>query len=255
MNKKSKIFLITSFFLITSLISINLVLLSNSKDKNKNKLSNIDENITSVKKKTQIAIATAEKEILESKKSNSSNKESDLNNKNFKELFSSTVIMGDSQSQGLDIYDILNPTSVIAVKGGNITKANSNNISTLKNLYPTNIFTLYGMNDMLIYKDDIDSFVKDYSSLIKNIQKELPEANIFVNCIMPVSDKVTKSNPIYKDIDNYNLELEKMCKDLNITFINPSSILTDNPDLLEADGMHFKPLFYKYWLDFLQEYL
>ena len=171
---------------------------------------------------------------------------------NYKDIFRSSVIMGDSQSEGLTIYNILNSTSVIAKKGSNLVDARSN-MNTLSNLNPSNVFTLYGMNDLLIYNEDVDNFIKDYKALINEVKKTLPNANIFVNSILPVQEKVLKKRPVYNKVDDYNESLEKMCKDLEITFVDVSTLLINNEELYEGDGMHLKPSFYPAWLDILKK--
>lgn len=169
---------------------------------------------------------------------------------NYKDIFRSSVIMGDSQSEGLTIYGVLNTTSVIAHKGSNLVEAKSS-MNILSNLSPSNVFTLYGMNDILAYEENIDAFIKDYTELIKSIKETLPNSNVFVNAVLPVTEQVKDKRPIYNKIDEYNSALKLMCSELDITFVDASELLINNQEFYAGDGMHFKPIFYPSWLDIL----
>lgn len=226
----------------------------NTFNNNKN-LSSKDSN--TINKNVQILAALEDKNIpsIESKINSIQDKFSASNsNSNYKDIFSSTVIMGDSQTEGLLVYDFLNSTSVIAKKGSNIIDAKSN-LDTLSNLAPSNIILLYGMNDILIYQNDINKFIKDYTNLINLIKKSNPNSKIFVNCVLPVENKVSINNTIFNIIPKYNLAIEKMCTNLNINFINTTNLLLDNPSFYEEDGMHLKPIFYDQWLSILKKYI
>ena len=260
MKKSHKNFLIIALILILLLIAFNLILTTSKKDITLASNDNIDKNIDKIKNLEESNITATENIINKiQKKLNPSTNTDDIqdskHNTNYKETFSSSVIMGDSQSEGLTVYGVLDATSVIAKKGEGIASAKNNNMKQLSNLSPSNIFTLYGMNDILIYKNDIESFINDYTELIAQIKSVLPTSKVFVNSILPVEAKVITSRPIYKEISNYNKALEKMCNELGVTYINSNEILINNPNLFEADGMHLKPPFYNEWLDLLGTYI
>ncbi|MGL4654922.1 MAG: GDSL-type esterase/lipase family protein, partial [Sarcina sp.] len=270
MKKSHKNFLIIAIILILSVVALNFVLTSSKKGSVLSNGKDVADNIEKIKSLEKSNIKDIEDDISKVQKElNPKDSNSDMNNKpknnasseesapsiNYKEVFSSSVIMGDSQSEGLIVYGVLNPTSVIAKKGGGIVDSKTNNMTKLSNLSPANVFTLYGMNDILNYQNNIDGFIADYTALIKEIQKTLPDSKIFVNSILPVEEKVIVDRPVYKEISNYNEALKQMCSDLGITYVNTHQILIDNPTLFEADGMHLKPPFYNKWLDLLSTYL
>lgn len=265
MKKSHKIFLIIALILILLLITFNLILTTSKKSTTLANNDNIDKNIDKIKNLEESSITETENIINKIQKklnpstNNSSTNTDDIQDSkpdtNYKEIFSSSVIMGDSQSEGLTVYGVLNATSVIAKKGEGIASAKNNNMKQLSNLSPSNIFTLYGMNDILIYQNDIESFINDYTALITEIKSVLPTSKVFVNSILPVENKVITSKPIYKEISNYNKALEKMCNELGVTYINSNEILINDPNLFEVDGMHLKPPFYNEWLDLLRTYI
>ncbi|MGL5068144.1 MAG: GDSL-type esterase/lipase family protein [Sarcina sp.] len=289
MKKSHKNFLIITITLTLSFILINVLLISSKKGlvlntrdnttQNLKELKDLEKsNVNDVKKDIDKVQKNLPKEDVDEKKpdkpnlSDNSNAENETDGENtanendtqeiepkeqtnYKDVFSNSVIMGDSQTQGLTIYGFLDTTSVIGVKGGGISDATTKNMDILSNLSPSNVFTLYGMNDILNYQSNIDGFINDYSILIKKIKVTLPDSKIFVNSILPVEAKVTSSRPIYKQIDAYNVALKAMCNDLSITYVDSHKILLDNPTLFEGDGMHLKPSFYNNWLDLLSNYI
>lgn len=166
---------------------------------------------------------------------------------NYKSIFEKSIIIGDSLVEGFEVYNHLNSTSVIAKKGASLTSAYEN-IPTLKNLNPSNIYIAYGMNDLLIYKNDINSFISEYKNLIISVQKELPDCNIYVNSILPVREDAISNKPSFKYVDDYNNALESMCKGLDVKFNDCTSLVKNNDSLYEGDGIHFKSSFYPKWL-------
>ena len=259
MKKSHKNFLIIALILILLLTAFNIILNTSKKATAQKNNTNIDKNIEKIKDLEQSSIKDTENTINKIQEGfnppTDNNPENSKPIINYKEIFSSSVIMGDSQSEGLTVYGVLDSTSVIAKKGGGLASAKENNMEQLSNLSPSNVFILYGMNDILIYQNDIDSFINDYTALVNEIKSTLPGSDIFINSVLPVEDKVITNRPIYKEISNYNKALEKMCSDLNVTYINSNEILINNPNLFEADGMHLKPPFYNEWLDLLRTYI
>lgn len=258
MKKSHKTVLTITIVLILVLTALNFILTSSKKGLVLNNGNDVTNNVKEIKDLEKSDIRDIETDINKVQKElqpNTGDNNINTASINYNDTFSTSVIMGDSQSEGLTVYGVLNSTSVIAKKGGSILSAKSDNMSQLSNLSPSNVFILYGMNDILTYQNNIDSFINDYSALIEEIKKTLPDSNIFVNSILPVEEKVIIARPIYKKIKNYNLALNQMCTELGVTYVDSHQILIDNPDLFEADGMHLKPPFYKKWLDFLSTYL
>lgn len=235
--KKYIAIIIPSLVLISSLDSLNI---------SAYKKDTIENNVEILSHMEKADISQIEEEI--EKVRQVFNQEE--NTLNYKDIFKNSVFMGDSQTEGLKVYNVLNPTSVVAKKGANLVSSRDN-ISTLSNLNPSNVFLLYGMNDILIYKEDIDSFINDYSYLVKEIKQKLPNTQIIVNAIFPVDEAVLKRRVDYKKIDDYNKKLNDMCEELEVQFIDTAHLLKEDNTLFEGDGMHLKPLFYTKWINIL----
>ena len=73
---------------------------------------------------------------------------------------------------------------------------------------PQIVFLAYGMNDVTKTNGDVDKFIKDYSDVIKKIQKAMPDAHIFVNAVFPVQESAVEKEPALANIADYNEKLE-----------------------------------------------
>lgn len=177
-------------------------------------------------------------------------KESTVDNSNLKEVFKDTVFMGDSLTEPLSFYNILNEDSVIGIKGRDVIKAKKEDLGTLKSLNPKKIVMMYGMNDLLLFSNSKD-FIKNYESLINEIKRELPSAEIYVNSVFPVSSKAIAKKKEFSKVNDFNNALREMCNTMGIKFIDTTSMVKEN--MYEPDGIHLKSEFYTPWLQVIKK--
>lgn len=164
--------------------------------------------------------------------------------RSIKEIFTSAVVMGDSITAGFTEYDILNASSVVAEIGIGLD-GTEDQIKKLKEINPQTVFLSYGMNDILSTKGDTDTFIDNYKSVVKEIQKEVPNTKIFVNSIFPVSQKEREQEPAFEHLNEYNEVLREMCDKQQIAYVDNTELVSDR--YYEEDGVHFKPDFYPIW--------
>ncbi len=176
--------------------------------------------------------------------------ETEKGEQNYKAIFENAVIMGDSITESIEEYDILNASSVVAKIGVSIVNLDDQ-IETVKKLNPQTIFLSYGMNDILTTNGNSKLFIERYEKLLEELNKKVPNARVFINSIFPVQDKVVEENPEYKALNKYNAQLKKMCDKHQLTFIDNTSLVSEND--YEPDGIHLKASFYPYWLDHMAE--
>ncbi|MEG0855784.1 MAG: GDSL-type esterase/lipase family protein [Terrisporobacter sp.] len=249
-NKKATIISIVSVSILVGVISLNKNVDAINSE-NKDEEAKVARGIQIIKELENKDVLESEEEIKIVQSSIIPNQENTTTTQkiNYIEKFSNSVILGDSRSEGLIEYGILNNSSVIAHKGRNVKSAmGEGDVSRAVNLYPQNIFLTYGMNDVMIYKNSKD-FTDQYEKLIEKLQSQLPDSKIYVNSIFRTSNLAKQKKPEFARIDSFNIALQEMCKKLNITYIDGSSCAVDN--LFEGDGIHFKPDFNKKWLNLL----
>ena len=116
-------------------------------------------------------------------------------NVNYKSLFSSAVVMGDSISEGFVEYDLLNASSVVAKIGVELYEL-EDQIQTAVNIAPQMVFLSYGMNDLVATNGDTDRFIQQYSAVVDQLRKKLPDATLYVNSIFPVSAAKQAEDPV-----------------------------------------------------------
>lgn len=170
--------------------------------------------------------------------------------RSIKEKFTTAVVMGDSITAGFTEYDILNASSVVAEIGAGLGGLEEQ-IGKLKELNPQVVFLSYGMNDILSTQGDTDAFIDQYKSIIKQMQKELPNTKIFINSIFPVSRQEREREPLFQELDAYNEALREMCDRQQIAYVDNTKLVSDR--YYEEDGVHFKPDFYPVWAERMAE--
>ncbi|MBB3126913.1 lysophospholipase L1-like esterase [Paenibacillus rhizosphaerae] len=121
---------------------------------------------------------------------------------------------------------------------------------------PHHVFIMLGSNDRLMPVDDpIANSMNHYAKLIEEIRKSVPKVNIHVLSVTPVTDKVIKEEPRYKQIPDYNRSLKQMADNETVDYIDLSSIFQTGSDLHVEDGVHFKDEFYPLFLKKAESHL
>ena len=243
-NKKYKKHL--KHILIAALIiSLILVVAEGISKINKGRITT-DEGIAYLKHAEEGDVAAIEHKIDMLDEKDGTNSQSESNNRNFKSVFSNSVIMGDSISLGFTAYDFLTSSSVIAKTGATVSDMDEQ-IETVCKMKPRVIFLSYGSNDVELYQENVETFIKDYKKVIKTLSEELPNTKIIVNSLFPVRKDAVDKQPAYAYIEEYNKRLQKMCDELQIAFLDNTDIA--RTEYFEEDGVHFIADFYPIWLE------
>ena len=167
-----------------------------------------------------------------------------------KEKFASSVVMGDSITEGFSEYDVLNASSVVSKIGVHLNELDEQ-VQQVKELDPQVIFLAYGMNDVISTAGETDQFLEEYETLVDQLREEVPNAHIYVNSIFPVTDSAVKKEPELAQISEYNTALKGMCDEMQVGFIDNTELVEDQ--YYEEDGVHFKAEFYPIWAERMAE--
>jgi hypothetical protein len=166
----------------------------------------------------------------------------------YQRMFSSSVILGDSLTEGLTVYNWLTEATVFAQVGGSVVYGEEN-FQKAASTYPKYAFFAFGMNDMGNYSGDASAFIEQYTKLLKGFQKTSPKTRILVNSISTPTEDAIKDNSSIGHYKEFNEAIKQMCKDNNYTYIDISEILPSHPDLYAGDGIHADPSYYPVWMD------
>ncbi|MBK3497349.1 hypothetical protein JFL43_21510 [Viridibacillus sp. YIM B01967] len=175
----------------------------------------------------------------------------------YKPIFKNSLFFGDSITEGMIDQELIDDQNIIADKGKVTAMAIEEDVNKVLEKKPEHIFMSFGTNDLLMPMDlegkPIENPVKfsidNYSKLIQKIKEELPNVNLHLLAVTPVTDKVLQEYPQYKHIDEYNVKLKELAKTEKAEYIDLSPIFEKNKDLHDQDGVHFKANYYKLLLE------
>ncbi len=170
-------------------------------------------------------------------------------------MFKNSVFMGDSVTEGFAFNEILPEECVIAGAGAT-AGFTYDDIDTLVEKKPDNVFIMLGSCDLLMPVDDPkELFRNDLTKLISKIKEELPDCKIYLQSITPVTQEALKQESRYKRIEEYNELLQELAGKLSVNYADIGVLVRENPDLFAEDGVHFKKEFYQLWLKKLSKSL
>ncbi len=163
--------------------------------------------------------------------------------------FESSVFLGDSITEGFVFNEIL-PREAVIAGAGTTAGFIYDDIDGLSEKKPDNVFIMLGSIDILMPVDDPkELFRNDLTKLINKIKEELPDSNIYLQSITPVTQEALKEEPRYKEIEEYNEIVKEVADQLSANYVDIGTLAQENPDLYAEDGIHFKKEFYQLWLE------
>lgn len=174
------------------------------------------------------------------------------------------LFLGDSITEFYDL-DVYYPDMPVVNSGvqGNVTEDILDDMGKRVYQYnPSKIFLLIGTND-IDQKLSIDDIVSHIKEIIEEIQKNRPYAEIYLESIYPVDEeRPAASNRTNEEIVEINQELEKYCKDENITYIDLFSLLVDSESSevkikneYTKDGLHISDEGYEVITEEIMKYI
>ncbi len=163
--------------------------------------------------------------------------------------FKNSVFIGDSITEGFAFYEILPRESVIAGAGAT-AGFTYDDIGTLVEKKPDNVFIMLGSCDMLMPVDDPkELFRNDLTKLINKIKEDSPDSKIYIQSITPVTQEALAQEPRYQGIEEYNEVLKELATNLAVNYVDIGELVKENLSLYAEDGIHFKKEFYQLWLE------
>ena len=190
--------------------------------------------------------------------------------------FDSAVFLGDSLTQGLQIYDTglpnahycayrgVGPNAV--VNGTTCTRIDGVQevpLEALTSYAPKSVYILLGTN-VLTQDTDYTSFLNYYSLMLDNIRALLPDADIYVQSITPVRPEVSAgaghSGMYGARFIRVNNDLAALAVEKGCYFLDLWEVLADaNGDLkaeyAQPDGYHLLPEGYAAWVSYLRTHV
>lgn len=170
--------------------------------------------------------------------------------------FNNTVFIGDSRTEGMLIYSGVPYLNGFCYKGLSVDKLDSDAsivisghdeaytcYDAISNTSFDNYYCMFGVNELGWVSPDV--FIDEFSELIDHIFSVNPDAVVYVESILPVTEQSSAESDIYTQerINEYNDLLLEMCQergdviylDLAAAVSNESGYL---PDEASTDGIH-----------------
>lgn len=190
--------------------------------------------------------------------------------------FDTAVFLGDSLTQGMQIYDTglpnahycayrgVGPNAV--VNGTTCTRVDGVQeipLEALVSYAPKSVYILLGTN-VLTQDTDYSNFLNYYGLMLDRIHQLLPEADIYVQSITPVRPEVS-ADPQHAGMYaerfiRVNNDLAALAVEKGCYFLDLWEVLADeNGDLkaeyAQPDGYHLQPAGYAAWVSYLRTHV
>lgn len=181
--------------------------------------------------------------------------------------FNDAVFIGDSRTQGLITATGLYNATAFTHQGLTVDTAFKDLIVEIDGQYYTaidalsrtqfnKVYIMLGINETgWIYSS---KFIEGYGRIIDAVKAANPEAQIYVQEILPVSNSVSNSHDYIKNskIDEYNQLLQQLADEKQVYFVDTASAVAGAdgslPEDAAVDGIHLKNSYCQQWLDYLK---
>ncbi|MEG1550056.1 MAG: GDSL-type esterase/lipase family protein [Ruthenibacterium sp.] len=188
-----------------------------------------------------------------------------------RDYFKTALFIGDSITQGMDLYDDALPdgaTQVCAYLGIGPKQILENSVGKRRDKTevamwddicaktPQNIYILLGTNALVSQTDE--SISKFYGDLLDKLRTQFPKIPIYVQAITPVTADTAAKRPNMAN-DRIRLLNNALCQIVlskGMYYVNIqeaiANVAGDLPDeIAGTDGYHLQPEGYRLWIDYL----
>ena len=185
------------------------------------------------------------------------------------DYFDDAVFIGNSRTEGFMMYNGLKNARSLTHVGLMVDTAFTKEVirsgdrkltvmDALAEMKFNKVYIMLGMNELGWVYDS--AFQNCYGRIIERIKEINPQARIFIQSILPVSQEKSGKDKIYnnKRIEEFNSLLRELAEKKQVYYVNVAEALTDDSGSLPADasfdGVHLKPDYCKTWLEYLKNH-
>ena len=181
--------------------------------------------------------------------------------------FDDAAFIGDSRTQGLQLYTGLPNATFYATQGlmvdtffsKKFVKAGGGKITipdAMKNQTYKKVYIMLGVNELGWAYEKV--FIQKYGEVVDKVKELQPDAKIYVQSILPVTKAKSDGDAIYNNtkISRYNELIEQMCREKGVTYLHVADAVGLDNGALPAgsatDGVHLNREYCYKWLDYLK---
>lgn len=165
------------------------------------------------------------------------------------------VFFGDSETAGGDFQKAFPDVKSINLGYiGEDVKGMLRRVDAIKAVKPKKIFLMAGINGL--QQQTMREFEYRYAALVDAIRESVPDAELYIESILPVT-----SYSDYCDntkIREVNSVLQRLAAERNIQYIDVYSAYAQEgvlPNVMSYDGLHLTEEAYKIWYESIKEFV
>lgn len=166
------------------------------------------------------------------------------------------VFIGDSLTKGENFQEYFPDKKIVNLGlSGDTLSDISKRAFIISELTPEKIF-VGGVNSLS--SNNPHTLATQYEEMIVEIISNNPEDEIFIQSILPISNKNETAGLTNKNIIKLNSKLEEISKRQGVTYIDVYSTYVLNGEMnpeYTLDGIHLKDEYKYLWLDLLSKYV
>ena len=186
------------------------------------------------------------------------------------DYFADVLFLGDSRTHGLQLYGGLTTGTYFHAVGATVESVFSKAtqeieggkkvpmVDALAGLECSKVYVMLGVNEL--GWPMAEKFGEQFGLLVDRIREELPEAEVVIQSILPVSAKqdAKKSYVNNKRIVVYNTILEELAQEKQCPYLNVAEAVADETGCLQSnltsDGVHLNIAGSKEWVAYLKSH-
>ena len=167
------------------------------------------------------------------------------------------VFIGDSLTRGENFQEYYPESKIINLgRSGDTLSGISERSHVIARFTPEKIFVMGGVNS--IKTNSIEEIVSQYEEMIIELKTENPNAEIFVQSVLPIKNIKEEGRLTNKNIVKLNEELKSLADRNGLTYIDIYSAYVLNGEMnpdYTVDGVHLKDEYKYLWLEQLTAYI
>ncbi len=187
--------------------------------------------------------------------------------------FDDALFVGDSITAGIQSYALMKNASVVAFTGINtdtimtreVIRNDAGELETMPQAISRyqdvkKIYVMLGANGIAWIGKE--SFVENYGVFLDAIRQAHPDADIYVQSILPVTAAKESEDSQFANskIREYNTALLQMAQEKEYYYLDVAEAFVDENGCLPdeaspTDGIHFGPKYYEVWFEYLKEHV
>lgn len=181
--------------------------------------------------------------------------------------FDDAAFVGDSLTDGLMLYSGIPGGDNLAYKGitvqsartSKVIKTAAGRVTPLEALGQRTygkVYVLLGVNELGWYNDQ--RFYKTYAELIDLVRVAQPDAQIYLQTLLPVTAEKSASHDwlTNANVARYNGLIAELAREKEVYLLDTHASVADDTGALPAggssDGVHLTRAYYKLWLKYLE---